>query len=181
MFDLLQLQSVIQQGGIIAYPTEGVYGLGCDPFNEMAVQRLLQLKQRPISKGLIVIASEWLQVNTLVADSSLVQKTEIQHSWPGPITWVFPASELAPAWITGENPGIALRITDHPVAKALCQSLQLPLVSTSANISNAAPMRSVEQVQQQFGDSVDLIIPGALGDLIQPTDMFDAVSLRRLR
>ena len=103
----------IFQGGIIAYPTEAVYGLGCDPLDQQAVLRLLALKQRPIAKGLILVASQMQQIEPFIqVDSNTLCK--IKKTWPGPVTWVIPAQSWVPEWLTGKHQSIAVRISAHP-------------------------------------------------------------------
>jgi len=169
------------QGSVIAYPTEAVFGLGCDPYNETAVMRLLALKQRPVSKGLILIAADFATLAPLIQDPNLAKEPDILASWPGPSTWVFPASQLAPKWITGDFATIAVRVTAHPLARALCQHLSIPLVSTSANIATRPPARDVATLQKEFPTGLDLIIEGPLGTLGQPTTIRDAMTKEVIR
>ncbi len=161
--------AALRKGGVIAYPTEAVFGLGCAPFNESAVNRLLQLKQRDISKGLISIGADWTQLQPLTQaiDDSLLAKAKA--SWPGPNTWLFPASDIAPAWITGQYDSIALRIPDHPIARELCQAFGGPIVSTSANPSGQPPAHNAATVQAYFGDKLDHIQPGQTGGSQRPS------------
>lgn len=170
------LKQTIGQGGIIAYPTESVYGLGCDPFNEAAVRKLAQLKQRALHKGFIVIASNWQQIEALIAPLSDEQMQRLKASWPGPITWVCPCSTMVPAYLRGEHVGIAVRITDHPVARAICDGLQQAIISTSANISDHAPARNATALKTMFGDAIDLIIEGEVGGSQKPTPIRDMMS-----
>lgn len=171
----------LQQGGIIAYPTEAVYGLGCDPFNEQAVTRILELKQRSIDKGLILIAASWQQVQALTQSipNEVLQKA--LDSWPGPYTWIFSATTKVPKWITGSHDTIALRVTAHPIAKAICEAYNGPIVSTSANIEGKTPAKTYEEVQQQFPQGIDYIVPGDVGNLAQPTAICDVLTDKVLR
>ena len=93
--DLQQAVKILQTGGLIAYPTEAVYGLGCDPFNRAAVSRLCALKKRDANAGFILIAANWKQIESLIETSKIPpeQMRKIQSTWLGPVTWVFPASE----------------------------------------------------------------------------------------
>jgi L-threonylcarbamoyladenylate synthase len=172
--------SALQKGKIIAYPTESVYGVGCDPANERAVRALLELKQRPLSKGLILIASSWEQVQpwTLPLSPKILQKI---MEYPSPCTWVFPASADAPAWITGDFTSIAIRLTQHPIAKNLCELFGAPLVSTSANISGAFPAKTIKEVQDEFPIGVELIVEGVLGGLEKPTPIRDVLTNKLFR
>ncbi|GAB4391996.1 MAG: L-threonylcarbamoyladenylate synthase [Gammaproteobacteria bacterium] len=177
--------AAVKTGGIIAYPTEAVYGLGCDPFNENAVNQLKQLKGRPAQKGFLLIASDWAQVADLVAPLTAEQVAKVQATWPGPITWVFPASQQAPAWICEYNAdnqaSIALRITAHPIANQLCQQLQQPIVSTSANLSSEPALKTGNAVMQSFRDKINYVIMGAVGELTKPTVIYDVLTDKILR
>lgn len=182
--DLTVLRSALQclkQGKIIAYPTEAVYGFGCDPFNAAAVTRLLQLKQRNVEKGLILVAAEWAQVESLVEPIPPRALAQVLATWPGPYTWVFPVSATAPAWIYGQHRTIALRVSAHPVVQELCRAYGGPLVSTSANRQGEPPLRDARTLQMMFGKQIDLIIPGKVGGQTNPTTIRDAVSGQIIR
>lgn len=173
---------VLRRGGVIAYPTEAVFGFGCDPQNVVAVQRVLDLKQRNASQGLLLIAADFAQVAPYIAaDCPMAALEQAQASWPGPHTWVFPASERAPVWITGDHGSIALRVTAHPVAAALCRAFESALVSTSANRHGADPARSQGEVEREFGALIDAIVVGDVGESENPTTIRDAVSGEWLR
>ena len=178
---LQHASDIIQQGGIIAYPTEGVYGLGCDPFNQQAVQKILSLKQRSVAKGLLVIAADWQQVVALTTsvDSTLLQNALIRWSQQ-PVTFLFPHSDTAPAWITGDSDSIGLRLTLHPVAKRLCE-LAGPLVSTSANVSGHIAARTAAEVRFYFPVGIDVVIDAPIGDLNKPTPIIDVVTGQAVR
>lgn len=168
----------LKSGGVIAYPTEAVWGLGCDPFDEAAVLRLLAIKQRPVEKGLILIAADLAQLQPLL-DLSAVPEThmaEVLASWPGPNTWVLPASVAAPRWITGAHAGIAVRISAHPTVVALCRAFGGPLVSTSANLAGAPAAFHREQLDPAILALVDGATEGETGGLDQPTPIRDALS-----
>ena len=125
---------VVRQGGVISYPTEAVWGLGCDPWDELAVGRLLALKDRPVHKGLILVADNIRQFDFILADLPQVWQDQLASTWPGPTTWLVPHQNRLPEWITGGHPGVAIRVSDHPLVRDLC-ALTGPLVSTSANPS----------------------------------------------
>ena len=164
------VESTFFQGGVIAYPTEAVFGLGCDPDNQQAVETLLALKHRPVEKGLILIAKDYSQLLPYVKDSAipLDRRTEIFSSWPGAVTWLLPKSEGAPAWITGMHELIAVRVTDHPVVRELCTTLGKPIVSTSANLSGQEPARTVNEIREQFGQDL-LVVKGEVGGNTNPS------------
>ncbi|MFK7956647.1 MAG: L-threonylcarbamoyladenylate synthase [Lysobacterales bacterium] len=163
----------VSQGGVIAYPTEGVFGIGCDPFNDAAVDAVLELKGRPADKGMIVIASNISQIDPWVAWAQ-IDRGSILASWPGPVTWILPATDQAPPLVTSNN-AIAVRIPSHPPMRELLDACETPLVSTSANRSSEAPASTHEQVNDYFAYSVP-IVDGPLGGRQQPTEIRDARS-----
>ncbi|GMR07446.1 MAG: Sua5/YciO/YrdC/YwlC family protein [Gammaproteobacteria bacterium] len=163
-------------GGIIAYPTEAVYGLGCDPFNPFAVEDLLRLKQRPMDKGLIIIAASIKQLETFITLPSARQLQTIKSSWPGPVTWLLPARHDVPVWLTGQYQNIAVRVTAHRQTAQLCHAFGGGLVSTSANLPGHPPARHSWQVHNHFADSVDMIIGGATGGQRRPSEIRDATT-----
>ncbi|MEW5757691.1 MAG: L-threonylcarbamoyladenylate synthase [Pseudomonadota bacterium] len=174
---------VLHDGGLIAYPTEAVYGLGCDPTNEEAVERLLELKQRPVEKGLILIASKMDQLAPYIDWPALndQQRARIMQSWPGPFTWLIPALPDTPVWLRGKYNSLAVRITAHPIAAALCEAAGSALVSTSANLSGHRPARSALEARQALGDRLDYILPGRVGGAAKPSTITDAVTGRVVR
>jgi L-threonylcarbamoyladenylate synthase len=173
---LSEATKTLTDGGIIAYPTEAVYGLGCDPFNETAVKRLLSIKQRSMEQGLILIAADWQQVVHLVQPIPPERMAIIQSTWPGPITWVFPASSQVPTWIRGRHPTVAIRITNYSIAKQLCQRFSKPIVSTSANTSKQPALLDTASVKLTFGHKVDYILPGRVGGAAKPSEIHDALT-----
>ncbi|HAU4332270.1 L-threonylcarbamoyladenylate synthase type 1 TsaC [Citrobacter freundii] len=173
---------VLKQENVIAYPTEAVFGVGCNPDSEMAVTRLLELKQRPIEKGLILIAASFEQLKPYIDDSMLTdtQRKAVFARWPGPVTFVFPARSSTPRWLTGRFDSLAVRVTDHPLVVALCQAYGKPLVSTSANLSGLPPCRTVEEVRAQFG--VDFpVVEGDTGGRLNPSEIRDALTGEQFR
>lgn len=167
---------MIQNSGVIAYPTEAIYGLGCNPFDARAVERLCAIKNRPTAKGLILIAANYAQIAYYIGPIPESVRERCFSSWPGPITWVFPASDKVPKWLCGKRETIALRITAHPLAAALCRIVGYPLISTSANRSGACPLRTALGVRRVFGSQLDFILTGALGGRIRPTPIYDALT-----
>lgn len=165
--------AVLRQGGVVAYPTEAVWGLGCDPFNSRAVQRLLLLKQRDPSKGVILIAASMQQFKPWLTGLDQEQLAQLQASWPGPYTWLVKDNGYTPDLIKGRHEKVALRVTDHPWVVALCEAFGGPLVSTSANLAGEAPLHSYEALLDTFGEEVDAVLNGALGGLDKPTRISD--------
>ncbi|MCL1079292.1 threonylcarbamoyl-AMP synthase [Parashewanella spongiae] len=174
---------VIQSGGIIAYPTEAVYGLGCDPDNLAALNRLLILKDRPWQKGLIIVASDWEQLTDYVDFAKMTdeQMTEAKSKWPGPVTQVMPAKASVSSKLKGSFNTIAVRISAHSIVQQLCQSLGKPLVSTSANLAGEPPALSIEQIEHVFEHQLDAIILGELGNQNQPSRIIDVLTGQVLR
>jgi L-threonylcarbamoyladenylate synthase len=168
-------------GGVIAYPTEAVWGLGCEPLNLHACKRVLALKRRPRAKGFILIASEFAQAEPFLASVSPAKLAPVLKTWPGPVTWLLPAASWVPAHLTGGRGALAIRVTAHPLARALCERYGGPVVSTSANVSGHAPARTALQVQRQFGVRVDYVLAGAVGGLDRPTPIRDLASGRTVR
>lgn len=169
-------------GGIIAYPTEAVWGLGCDPWNVLAVDKILELKQRPMYKGLILVASQWSQFEPLTAALTKQQIEQLNASWPGPNTWLIPdPQDWVPLWIKGQHTSVALRVSAHPLVAALCDRFNGPIVSTSANLAGCEPARSRSQIDLTFGDQLDYVIDGELGQNKQPSQVKDLVSGQIIR
>jgi L-threonylcarbamoyladenylate synthase len=171
---------VVRAGGVIAYPTEAVWGVGCDPWNAEAVERLLALKQRPVEKGLILVAADITQFDFLLAGLPAAWIEQLRGSWPGPNTWLVPHADRLPAWITGCHDSVALRVSDHPGVQALCR-LTGPLVSTSANPAGRPAARSRLRIAQYFGNRLDAVLGGALGGRRNPSLIRDLRSGAVLR
>jgi L-threonylcarbamoyladenylate synthase len=177
---------VIAAGGLIAYPTEAVYGLGCDPCDADAVRRILAIKGRSEDKGLILIAAGFEALAPFVEVLDAERMAEIRASWPGPNTWLLPARHDTPCWLTGRYDTLAVRVTAHPIAAALCRAWSClgggALVSTSANRSGRVPARTVVGVRLQFGATPpDLIVAGSCGGNARPSTIRDGRSGRVLR
>jgi L-threonylcarbamoyladenylate synthase len=164
---------VVKAGGLIAYPTEAVYGLGCDPRNEAAVRRLLALKRRPMHKGLILIAASFEQLEPFLQPLTEAERTRLTATWPGPHTWLIPTRPGTPRWLRGRHETLAVRVTAHPLAAALCRACRHPLVSTSANRSGRPPARTALAVRRRLGTAIDYLLPGPTGGAAQPTAIRD--------
>lgn len=179
--DLQAAVDILRCGGIIAYPTESVYGLGCDPENASALQNLIALKHRDGSKGMIIIASNYAQITRLIAPHDDRLKQQLCRSASTPVTWVVDAAEGLSPLLTGGRTTLAVRITNHPVAAALCRLFCGPITSTSANVSNHPPARSAADVRARFPSGIDWVVEGATGELDQPTQIIDARTGAKLR
>ena len=176
--DIDKIVDSLRQGGIIAYPTEAVYGLGCDPDNESAVLRLLEIKQRPVSKGLILVAADFSQVEKYLKPLTEQQQ---KFSLPSEITYIYPALETTPRWLTGDFNSLAVRISKHPLVRELCSQFNSALVSTSANLSGDEPAKNAQQVSLTLDDNIDAILDGEIGDLDKPTEIRDSISGQIIR
>lgn len=170
-----QAAQVVRRGGVIAYPTEAVWGLGCDPWDELAVERLLALKDRPVHKGLILVAADIEQFDFLLDDLPEIWLARLAGSWPGPNTWLVPHQNRLPEWITGHHDSVALRVSAHPLVRELC-ALTGPLVSTSANPAGRPAARSRLRVEQYFPEQLDKVLGGALGGRKNPSLIRDLIS-----
>lgn len=168
-------------GGVIGYPTEAVFGLGCLPDDARAVARVLAIKNRSWRKGLLLIAADIEQIVAWAVLPGGDVGRAIAETWPGPVTWVLPARERAPPWITGGRETIAMRVTDHPVARALCKRAATPIVSTSANVSRQPPIRRPLVLRRRLGRDLDYIVPGATGGRLQPSTIRDGRTGRLIR
>lgn len=172
----------LHKNKVIAYPTEAVFGLGCNPDSETAVMKLLALKQRPAEKGLILIADTFAQLEPYVAlqELSVTQKERMFASWPGPVTWVLPARPQTPRWLTGRFDSLAVRVTDHPLVKKLCREFGKPLVSSSANLSGQEPCRSAKEAYAQFGAEFPVLV-GQTGGRANPSEIRDVLTGNQIR
>ncbi len=175
--------TIMQQGGVIAYPTEAVWGLGCDPFDEHAVRRLQYLKMRDLGKGLILIASNIQQVEPFLTDISAEQRQQLNAAWPGPFTWLVPNNGKVPSWICGRFSSIALRVTQHPDVRALCDRFGGAIVSTSANPQGKPAPHNSWQVHRYFHQHalLDYIVKGQTGQRRQPSTITDLVTGKVIR
>lgn len=156
------------RGGLIAYPTESCYGLGCDPSSRAAVQKLLRLKLRPQRKGLILIASEYRQLKKYLFPLNEAGQAILREDGARAITYLMPAKKRVPRWLSGEHDTLAVRLTAHPLAKSLCKGVGLALVSTSANRSGQKPAKTYAECRGIFGDKV-WVLPGLVGKRKKPS------------
>jgi L-threonylcarbamoyladenylate synthase len=181
LLDTTGAAEILKAGHVIAYPTEAVYGLGCDPANETAVRKLLAIKGRHESAGLVLIASEFSHLKEWVADVSPELLDRAMHAWPGPVTWLFPRAPGIPDYVAGDHDTVAVRITAHEPSRALCDAFGSALVSTSANYTSDEPARSAEEVARSFGDDLAGIVAGELGGGDRPSEIRDLASGKILR
>lgn len=177
---LNRLARAVSAGAVIAYPTDTIWGLGCDPFNADSVARILQIKQRPVEKGLILLASRIEQCESFIELES-GQREMLLLPRTTPTTWLVGASKLCPWWIRGSHATVAIRLTDHPLLQYLCDRLHSPLVSTSANRAGRATVRNALQARRQFADELDFIVSGYQAGSGRPSEIKSLASGTTLR
>ena len=187
--DVDEAARVVADGGVVAYPTEAVFGLGCDPSNTAAVARLLKAKQRDRNKGLILVASRQAQLNAYMASVTAEQQQRLDKAWPGPVTFIVPTAEGASTILTGARKTIAVRVSQHPIVVALCDACGSALVSTSANLSGRTPFRTETEwltasrtgTDRQLFEHIDMLLLGKVGTRDKPSDIIDLQTGQHLR
>lgn len=172
----------LNKGGVIAYPTEAVFGLGCDPLNEVALQNIIDIKGRDAHKGFILIASSQLQLSDFMAPVSAERQQQLNKHWPGPVTYVVPTAEsISGTLLTGFRNTLAVRVSSHPVVVALCEHYGGAIVSTSANRSGELALRTANDVVKELENSVNSVVDETVGELASPTKIYDLISGNQLR
>ena len=165
-----RVRAFLRRGGVIAYATESCFGLGCDPRNARAVARILRLKGRPRTKGLILIGAEPGQFRRFLAP--LPDTLRLADWWPGPNTLLLKKSRRCPPWLSGRFPKLAVRVTAHAEAARLCHFLGMALVSTSANLAGRQSLKTADQCRRQFGRQV-WVLAGRIGRRKRPSTILD--------
>ena len=173
MLKIRQAVATLNQGRVIAYPTEAVYGLGCDPWNEQAVHKILTIKARPWQKGLIIVAANYNQLQVFIQPVSSAILAQLEATWPGPTTWLLPVSSAVPAYLHGEHDTIAVRVTAHQQTAQLCSAFGGAIVSTSANSAGKPPARTSQHVRWHLRD-IDYILSGKCSGSNKPTEIRNA-------
>ena len=175
------IQDVYTNGGVLAYPTEAVWGLGCNPYNETAVQKLLDIKNRPMSKGVILVTGSVAHVEFLLKPLHSDLRQKALRFWPGHTTLLIPDIEnQMPLSIRGEHDSVAVRVSLHPFICWFSDHVSPFLVSTSANVADEPPCRSYKDVQQT-GLDVDYIVPGSTCGASQPSQIIQLTTGRVIR
>ena len=176
----LESVNYLDTGKIIAYPTESIYGIGCDPFNYSAVQKIYKIKNRPSNKPMILIASDVKQIANLI-DYNAINQTVIE-SWPGHTTWLLPASTACPQWLyEKDSRKVAIRVTAHSTVVSICNNFKKPIISTSANKSMDEPIAKIEKIKDVFNNEIDFIVEGSLGNEPNPSVIRDLETGKMIR
>jgi L-threonylcarbamoyladenylate synthase len=178
---LSEAVAVLKSGGVIAYPTESCFGLGCDPMNRQAVERILAIKNRAVTQGVILIASDIDQVNQYAELESAPLLESILASWPGPNTWLLAKRDAVPGWLSGEHTTIAMRVTAHQTSRRLCESYAAAIVSTSANRHGRPALTDIDSLRFEMGSELDYIVDASIGSDPAPSLIRDATTGQQLR
>ncbi|WP_275285997.1 L-threonylcarbamoyladenylate synthase [Halomonas elongata] len=173
--------AALREGGVIAYPTEAVWGLGCDPDDASALTRLLHIKRRESAKGVILVAADLDQFAPWLEGLPDEHREVLAEPQTQPTTWLVPDNGRAAALVRGEHDRVALRVSDHPRVVELCRAFGGPLVSTSANRAGESSAMSADAVRRIFGDELDALLDGPLGGHARPSTIRDLVTGRILR
>lgn len=173
--------AVLRAGGVVLHPTEAVWGLACAPLDASAVAALHEIKRRPPDKGLILVADQFHRFAPLLAPVPASRLRAALATWPGPQTWVFPAADTCPAWLTGGRRSLAIRVSAHPLVRALAEGFQGPLVSTSANTSGRPPVHTLAAVEPAIVAAVSAVVAGSTGGQARPTPIRDLLTGDLLR
>lgn len=175
--DIEEVAAIARDGGVIAYPTEAVFGLGCNPENTDAIQRILTIKKRPVEKGLILLAAEVSQLDNYIQAFSPELEQKVLPSWPGAVTWLLPAKPSVTQWVKGKHAQVACRVTAFEPARKLCNACGFPLISTSANPAGMPPAINVEMLQNYFcSKEIDAIYVAPVGKNTSPSEIRDSIS-----
>jgi L-threonylcarbamoyladenylate synthase len=171
--DLQSVASALNGGGVIAYPTETVYGLGANIFKANAVARIFTIKGRDPQKPISIMISRLADVDEFCDEVPAAAKILMKHYWPGPLTLILKASPALPDYIVSSDKKIGLRFPDHPICSALMRLHADPVTSTSANLTGLPPLARVEEIVEAFGEKLDVIIDCGECAFNQPSTVVD--------
>ena len=166
-----RLVRFIRRGGIIAYPTESCFGLGCDPKNKKEINKIIKLKKRSLNKNFILIGSSLKHFDSFTNSFNDVTKKKLFSKWPGPHTWVIKANHRCPNWLKS-NSKLALRIPSFSSCQALINSIDMAITSSSLNLSGKIPLRNYRDAYKFLPDKVKLI-KGRIGNNRNPSVIQD--------
>ena len=167
---------VLKEGGVIAYPTESCFGLGCDPRDHSAIRRILRIKRRIKSKGLILVSDHFSRFRGLVSGIPVITRKTVLASWPGPSTWLLPVRPGVSSWLTGEYETLAVRVSRDRTIRGICGAAEMAIVSTSANRAGKSPLRTYDQVVLCLGEEVDYVVCGIIGMQNSPSTIRDGIT-----
>ncbi len=178
-FQIRQAANILRRGGVIVYPTDTIYGLGCNPRNAEAVDRIHAIKQRPPGKSLILIAGEVQQLTDFVA----LQRLPSNFDWHSdiPTTWVMPAARNCPPWLRHHDNTLAVRVTNYPLVEKLCRHLGHAIISTSANLAGRPPLTRKLDLHRVFGHQVDAILHSDIAGTGKPSTIRHYIDQRIFR
>lgn len=185
LVNLEQAITCLKQGDVIAYPTEAVWGLGCDPFQQQAFEKILQLKQRPIEKGVILLSESIARIEPLLASLDPPIRQQVIASWQHQnrhsraTTWLLPVTNDIPIWIYGDHDRVAIRVTQHSICQQLCIGFDNLIVSTSANPAGLEAAKTAVNVANYFSGIA--ILSGEIGQSPEPSRILDAVTGKVIR
>src|SRR3990167_2483873 len=161
--ELSHLKNTLNNHGVIGYPTETVFGIGCDPFDDIALQKVLTIKGRDFNKGLLVLITEKATVSKYAKEIPPYALELMEKYWPGGVTFLFNARDELSPLLVGDKRLIGLRISPHPIASFLSSMLPFGIVSTSANKSGEVTLTSAKEVRSVFGSAIDVVVDGSCG------------------
>ena len=173
--------NTLRRGGVIGYPTESCFGLGCDPRNTDGVKRILKLKKRSREKGLILIADRFCRFVGYIKKLDPQIQEQSSATWPGPITWLVPAGNSTSQWLIGDRDTIGIRVTGHPFAAKICSQAAMAIVSTSANRACRPPLRTAHAVKQEFAGDIDFVVDLPIGSQANPSAIVHAITAEVIR
>jgi len=158
---IIRVAECLRQGGVIIYPTDTTYGIGCDIFNRKGVKKIFQIKQRDARKPFSFICSDMAEVSNYAQVSNFAFKIMKRHL-PGPYTFVLEATKIVPDSLSTKQKTVGVRIPANPICQAIVRELGHPLVTTSANISGEHPPQDPVLINEKMGRMVDLVIDGGI-------------------
>jgi len=164
---------IVSTGGLIAFRTDTLYGLGADPLNRPALQKIRELKAREENKAILILISDMDQVDRFVEEKSGIFGLIANGHWPAPLTLVGPARSELPTELTAGSNTIGVRLPDNEKVRALVRVCGGALTATSANISGSAPARNAAEVEKYFPNGIDLIIDGGEVTVTEPSTVLD--------
>jgi L-threonylcarbamoyladenylate synthase len=164
---------LLRKGGVVAYPTDTLYGLGADAFNEAAVERVFVIKGRPHGMPLPLLLADADALVQVASEVPPLARVLAERFWPGALTLVIPRSSKVPELVSGRGWKVGVRVPDHPVPRELARRLGAPITGTSANKSGGPDPRTADDVRRQLGDEVDLVIEGGGLPAGQPSTVLD--------